>query len=199
MGDSTKLGGIQIIQDPPEENLGPAMRALNAGQRRFVIALLETGASNNTVAAGLAGYGGTEGSRRVMAHNLAHNPKVQAAIKEEADRRLRAGALLAASALVEIAGNPMHKDRFKASVELLNRAGLIVQTEHKVIVEDNRLSEEIEQGIIALSQRLGVDPTKLLGNNSKAAQKANIKAQAIDAEFTEVDDLSDIMGSPNEQ
>lgn len=186
-----------MIADPPESDLGPAMRALSQSQRRFVLALLETGAQDNTVAAGMAGYGGTEGSRKVAAHRLAHNPKVQAAIKEEADRRLRAGALLAASALVEIAGNSMHKDRFKASVELLNRAGLVVRTEHKVIVEDNRLSDEIEQGIIALAQRIGVDPTRLLGSGSKAAQKANAKQLAIDGEYTEVDDLSDIMGAPD--
>lgn len=193
MGLPRKSENPPVIKDPPEADLGPAMLALNAGQRRFVVALLETGATDNTAAAGLAGYGGTEGSRRVAAWHLAHNPKVQAAIKEEADRRLRAGALLAASALVEIAGDMRHKDRFKAAVELLNRAGLIVQTEHKVIVEDNRLTQEIEAGIVALANRLNIDPVKLLGQGVPSPQKT---AEVVDAEYSEVneDDISDLMG-----
>lgn len=186
-GDTARPPAILV---PPEGKLGPAMQALSPPQRAFVIALLETGARDDHLAAKMAGYGGTDGATRVAAFRLAHNPKVQAAIKEEADRRLRAGAILAASALVDIASDTRHKDRYKAAVELLNRAGLIVQTEHKVIVEDNRLTDEIEAGIIALAQRLNVDPTKLLGTQSKAARKA----EAVDAEFTEVDDITDLLG-----
>jgi phage terminase small subunit len=191
------LGGIQLIPDPPEDALGPAMLALTPPRRRFVVALLETGTDDNSLAASMAGFGGTQDSKWQAGHRLSRDPKVQAAIKEEADRRLRGGMILAASALREIVASPTHKDRFKAAVELLNRGGLIVQTEHKVIVEDNRLSDEIEAGIIAMAQRIGVDPTRLLGSNSKAAQKANAKEAAIDGEYTEVDDLSDIMGAPN--
>ena len=183
-----------MIQAPPEYSLGPAMLALSKPMRCFVVALLETGGIDATRAAGAAGYGGTQNSQWQAAHRLSHNPKVMLAIKEEADKRLRAGAILAASALVEICGDVRHKDRFKAAQELLNRAGLIVQTEHKVIVEDNRTTDEIEQAIILLARRNGIDPTKLLGPANKAAQKA----EAIDGEFEEVDDLSDLMEEANE-
>ena len=168
---------------PVEPHMGPAMQALTENQRAFVVAMLETGARDATRCATIAGFGNTEGARWQAGHRLSHNPKVLAAIREEADKRLRSGAILGASVLVEIASNPLHKDQFKAGVELLNRSGLLVETQHRVIVEDDRRdSKEIEAAIIALAKRLGVDPVKLLGVRSEAA----VKADAIDGEFEEV-------------
>jgi phage terminase small subunit len=167
------------------------MLAITPPQRAFVVALLESGARDNSLAAGIAGYGNTEGTRWNAGHRLSRHPKIQAAIKEEADRRLRAGAILAASALIEIAGNAQHKDRFKASVELLNRAGLLVETQHRVIVEDDRrTTREIEEAIVLMAKRNGLDPATLLGSHARTM----VVPDVVDAEYTEVDDLSDILG-----
>ncbi len=169
------------------DHLGPAMQALNEGQRNFVIALLETGAKDNTLAAEMAGYSGTQGSRKVQAYRLIHNPKVLAAIREEGERRLRSGAILGASVLIEIASDTMHKDRFKAAVELLNRSGLLVETQHRVIVEnDTRSAEQIRSEVVELFKRLnpGQPPPLAL-------------AKPIDVEYAEVsdpDDISDLIG-----
>jgi hypothetical protein len=92
---------------------------------------------------------------------------------------VRSGAILGASVLHEIAGDVMHKDRFKAGVELLNRSGLLVETQHRVTVEDNRSSKEIEDAIILLARRNGLDPRTLLGHSPA-------KPDAVDAEFEEL-------------
>jgi len=151
------------IELPAVQDLGPAMRELSEPQRRFVLAMVEMGTDNYTAAARVAGYGGTDGATLVAAHRLSHNPAVQAAIREEADRRLRAGAILAASALIEIVADKSHKDRFKAADRLLERAGMLVENINRTIVEDHRTDKEIEQAIILMARRNGLDPQKLLG------------------------------------
>lgn len=168
---------------PPENQLGPAMRALNPRQRAFVYFLVEMG-GNATQAAGAAGYG--EGSLtpqqkhdacRVRGYQLTHDVKVLAAIKEEAEKRLHSGALLAASALVEMVVDTGSKHRFKAAVELLNRAGLTVATEHKVTVEHKGTATEIGQRIRELITQLGPDLPRLVGPDTVGI---------LDAEFEDV-------------
>lgn len=168
----------------PEHELGKAMRALVPQQRAFVYCLVETG-GNATSAARAAGYGaeGTKEQRdnacRVRGYQLAHNPKVLAAIKEEADKRLHSGALLAASALLEMVNDPLNKNRFKAAVELLNRGGLIVETKHTVNVNHSTSSDrETIDKITLLAKQMGLDPSRLLG-------QAGV---VIDAEFEDVTD-----------
>lgn len=161
----------------PEEELGSSMQALTGNQRAFVIALVELGAKNPTQAAMMAGYGGTDAARRTAAKELMRNPKVLDAIREEADKRLRSGALLAASRLIEIASNPLDLNSFKACVELLNRADLIVATKHEVTVTDNRTTDEVMNTILALAKRNNIDPKTLLGYNP--AEKV------VEGEFTE--------------
>lgn len=167
----------------PEAIYGPAMKALSEPQRAFVNALIETGAEDYTRAAAMAGYGGTEGSRRVSACKLMQNPKVLAAMREEADRRIHGSVLLATAALEEIVRDKQHKDRFKAADRLLERAGLIVETSHRVTVEDNRTTEEIEKRVTELAVKYGLNPKQLLGRVSTGVAEKN---NAVDAEFTEV-------------
>lgn len=161
----------------PEDELGPAMQVLTKNQRAFVIALVECGAKNPTEAAMIAGYGGTDAARKTAAKELMRNPKVLDALREEADKRLRSGALLAASRLIEIAGNPLDINSFKACVELLNRADLIVATKHEVKVTDNRTTDDVMATILSLAKRNNIDPKTLLGYNP--AEKI------VEAEFTE--------------
>jgi phage terminase small subunit len=180
----TEVSRESTIPDPPEEVLGEAMRSLTPPQRRYVIAWLD-GASDQSQAARMAGYGNSDGAVRVAGHRLQHNPKISAALREEADRRMRGGAILAASALIEICSDKFHKDRFKAAVELANRAGLVVETQHRVTVEqDSRTVDQIKQDVLALLQR--VQPNAL----------KQVTSVPLDVEFAEVDDpndLSDLM------
>lgn len=170
---------------PREHNMGPAMSLLNDQQRMFVAAMVETGGGNHTRAARMAGYGNTEESTRVAAHRLTHAPKIIAAIKEEADRQMQAGILVGSNALLAIAQDTMHKDRFKAAVALLDRGGLQIVTQHKVIVQDDRADREIMRDIVELAKQQGIDPKMLLGQN--------IPKDVIDAEFTEVTDEAELV------
>ena len=161
-----------IIIDPAA--LGPAMLELTEKQQKFVVALLETGGDNECGAAQIAGYGTGYATR---SYELMRNPRVLAAIREEADKRIRSGALIAASKLVVIAKNDNHKDQLKAIDMLLNRSGMIVQTQHKVTVEDNRTPEEVVARTAALAKALGLDPQKVL---------ASVGIEYVDADFAEV-------------
>ena len=162
--------------------LGEAMLSLTENQRRYVINLVEQGGRNSMLA-----YQRATGCSPENAHKNAwrmNSPHVAAAIREEADRRLRSGAILGASIMVEIAEDPMHKDRYKAAARLLDAAGLIVATEHKVTVEDKRSTQEIMRAIGRIAKDAGVDPEKLLG-----------RAVPVDVEFEELssEGLEDIL------
>lgn len=152
------------------------MLALTDIQRRFVEQLIFQGGTNHTRAYMIAS-GCSEAAANANAYRVYGNPKVQDAIRAEADRRLRAGALLGASVLIEIAANPMHKDQKAAAVELLNRSGLIVKTLHEVKVDNiHRADPEIVASINKIAAQLGVDAKALLGE----------KEQIEDAEYEEV-------------
>lgn len=169
---------------------GPAMTACNERERAFVLALLETG-SNMARAAEIAGYGGVEGSARTAGWRLSHRKRVVAAVKEETETRINLGAAVAGAALLGIVADPLHKDHYKATVEVLNRAGLQLTTKHEVNVRDDRSLAQLEQFVLATAEKYGMDPKKLLGKN-----EGSLPAP-IDAEFEEVDeedDLSDILG-----
>jgi hypothetical protein len=166
---------------PNAEDCGPAMRACSPNERAFVVALVESGGTNHTLSAIHAGIGGNPDASKTAAYRIMQRPRVHAAIREEADKRLRGGAILAASVLIEIASDPMHKDRFKAAENLLNRAGLMVENVSRHIIEDHRSDNELLMAIAMIAKKNGLDPSKLLG---KPLEKANV----VDAEFTEVAD-----------
>ena len=79
--------------------------------------------------------------------------------------------------LIEIVKDRKHKDQLKAIIELMNRGGLQVITQHKVIVEDNRSDDEIVARVAAFARNLGLDPAQLL---------AKVGVEYTDAEFSEV-------------
>jgi phage terminase small subunit len=180
-----------LIELPASETLGPAMQELTELQRRFVLAYLEGGGRSAKAAAVSAGYGGGTHACEVRGFEAMRNPKVLKAMREEADKRLRSGALLAASGLIEIAQDTHHRDRFKAIESLLNRAGLIVQTQHKVVIEDTRTEAEVIERVGALATQLGLDPRSVLKS----------VGVVIDGEFSEVkpeETLDDFFGPATE-
>jgi hypothetical protein len=174
-----------MVKVPPDGSLGPAMLACTPGMRAFVIALISTAGTNKGFAAMLAGYGGdgNDNAQAVAGTRLAAHPKVIAAIKEEAEKRMSAGAGLAANVILEIAMDPMHKDRLKAAEMLKNQAGLLIAQKHEHVVEikDDRSTAEIQRQTLALAERLGV-------------KLPQIESRVIDGEFESVEDSGSLEG-----
>jgi phage terminase small subunit len=182
-----------IVIDPNEEH-GPAFSALTEMQQKFVIASLMLGGSNDAEAARMAGYEVT--TARQQGWIVSRKPNVIAAMREEAERRIQGGALLASSALVAIVHNAQHKDHFKACIELLNRSGLQFIQKSEVIHTDNRTAAELVNFIRVMAKKNGIDPATLLGNDEPPAiENLNV----VEGEFKEVDqDLSAMLGEDDD-
>jgi phage terminase small subunit len=167
---------LPAIRVPDECDLGPAMLALTKPQQAFVTAVMLDGGKNYKAAALIAGYGGNPNAAHVSAHHLMRNPKVLAAIREEADRRLRSGVALASSTLVELCGDVSQSGsvRLKAAEALLDRGGLLLVKEHVVHHEDNRATKEVREMILSLAKANNLDIKKLGVDDP------------VDAEFTEL-------------
>jgi hypothetical protein len=178
-----------LVEVPPEDQMGPAMRALNERQRRFVCAMSVTGGDHRE-AYSWAGYDTKNpNSTSAAASRLAANPDVEEAMKEEALRRLKGSAIIAVSTLVQIAGprsTSKDRDKIAASVALLDRIkGFGGKVEHTVVHQlDEKTADELIDFIRLTAKANGLDAQKLLGPH----------APVIDAEFTEVDpDLADLL------
>ena len=106
------------------------------------------------------------GAATVTGWRLAHDERIGLAMIEEARRRLHATAILAASELHKILEDPMTSKMLKLrGIQMvLNRTGLgssqthVVQ--HQVTVTDEQKIADIQ----AMAEKLGLDPTKLLGS-----------------------------------
>lgn len=176
-----------------DASLGPKMKALTPKQQSFVLNLLINGDNNITRAARGAGYvDHGNGSIQVTAFRLAHDEKVLAAIHEQADRRIKSNALMAAAVIEEIAMDPGHKDRLKAADRLLGGSGLQVATKHEVHVTIT--DEQKIQDIIALCKQGGLDPRTLLGNAGVELDKSEFKDITPAMSEAEADEmLSDLL------
>lgn len=152
------------------------MGACTEMQRAFVLALVQGNTPERpSIAAKEAGY--SEPS--VSAHQLMRSRKVLAAIREEADKRFGASALIGVKALVDIANDPQHKQRFQAAQALLDRAGLQVVAKQEIVVKDDRMqSLSVDQLMAELR-----DSAKRLG----LVKPEDFAQNAIEGEFAEVD------------
>jgi phage terminase small subunit len=157
------------------------MRALKTDrQRAFVVALLDLGTSNATRAAQAAGFSEeNRNAAKVTAHRLMHDESIQAAILEEAKRRINAGATAAVTHLLAIAENPEHKDQLKAIGMVLDRSGLHATTEHKVTVENTTESEALRR----IHEKL-----EAMGLPVEERKSLLKKAGVVDVDFVEVTD-----------
>jgi phage terminase small subunit len=164
------------------QHLGPSMQLLTEKQRGFVAAMIEQGGLNYKEAARRAGYGGNDNVLRTTGHDLAHNPRIQEAIREVGLKMLTSGSLVAVKAVLEIAGDitAEKKDRLKAAEIIMNRCGMPALTEQKMtVVHKDETSAEMIKQIEQLSKNLGLDPRKLLGR------------AVVDAEFEEVEEADE--------
>lgn len=153
------------------------MAALNERQRLFVMAMIEVPGCSNAAAARAAGYSDHLEAAKVRGHYLAHNPAVQAAIREEAGKRLNAASLTAAGVLLKLLTDDEiePKDRIKAAGMLLDRSGFgAAQTINVNKTVSDRTGAGMLERIRQLAAANGLDPVKLLGTN------------VVDGEFSEV-------------
>lgn len=170
-----------------ESTLGPCMRALTKMQRRYVRAVSLIGNGNHTRAAAIAGYAGDMHVLSSVAHTLAHNPKIAAAIVEEGIITFQSMTATAVAAAGDVMDNPNQQKaglKLKAAFGILDRGGLGIQTTHNVKVTkdvgDNtvmlsKLKMALDKGIIRREQV----PAQFL----KMLEKPK---EAIDVEFSEV-------------
>jgi phage terminase small subunit len=164
---------------PEDAKLSPKMKGLSEKAKRFVIALVELGGRDMNRAAMMAGYEGSPASMNVTASRLAADPRVQAALLEEAKALMASSALSATATMIQIMENPIGsaRDRLSAAKMVLAFAGMeqaAQVSKVEVSITEDR-AEQIAQ-VKAMAAELGLDPRKLLG-------KAGV---TIDAEFTEV-------------
>jgi phage terminase small subunit len=152
------------MTDEPE--YGPAMSALTEKQRRFVIAMLTIPGCSHSRAAREAGYSDVAEGAKVRGHMAAHNPNVQAAMREEAGKRLNSLSVVAANVMMDImlADDAAPKDRLKAAMAVLDRTGFAAAQTINVNknVTDNS-GKAIMERIEKAAAELGVDPATLLG------------------------------------
>lgn len=174
--------------------LGPAMQALpNDRWRDACVAFVEGGAYGSdhgyTDAIKKAGFEGTPNSLRVTAHRIFHDHRMQAAVQEEARKRLTGLVPLAIRAHREIMEDPFHKDRAVAAKSIFDRAGLHVVTEHRENI-GVVFSVEQKQRAVLLAKRLGIPLDKLVGPN----MVREIERDAIEAEYEDVPaNLEDVL------
>lgn len=144
---------------------GPAMAALGEKRRAFVLAMVENPGLSFAAAARAAGYANAKGGARVRGHHAAHHPGVQAAIREEALKRLNSGALIAAGVVIEILQDKrsQRKDRLKAAAMLLDRTGFAAAQNinvHKTVTDHS--GKALMERIRALALKHGLDAERLL-------------------------------------
>jgi phage terminase small subunit len=167
-----------------ENDFGPAMASLTVKQRGFVMAMIEFPGISFAEAARRAGYSDASEGAKVSGHYCAHNPTVQAAIREEASKRLNASSLTAANVLMQLLTDEAveAKDRIKAAGMLLDRSGFGAAQTINVNknVTDNS-GKAIMGEIQRLAERLGLPVNKLLAGPAAAAD------EVVDAEFSEVE------------
>lgn len=110
--------------DFSDVDLGPAMQACSAMERRFVWFFVTGDEDDATDAARKAGYvDNGNGAIRVTAHRLRHRERVIEAIKEVAAAELRAQIVPVLHATKRIIRNPKHPDHARTLATMLSRLG----------------------------------------------------------------------------
>jgi hypothetical protein len=182
---------VPLIAIPDAEDLGPAMQACNIGERAWVIAKIETGESNKECAR-LAGYSAaSDEGLKAAGYAIAHRQRVQDALLEMSRKLMRTEGAKSIKTLVAIRDEKANKPeiRLKASVELLDRAGMNAVSESHLTVTHQLSDAQMDQRILALASELGLteDVARKMLISPADLQK---NADAIDADFEEVATVS---------
>lgn len=134
------------IADPDPETLGPAMLALTPIRKRFARGFVAAGGKNLAEIARAAGYSDVADGAKVRAQQCVNDPKVIAAIREEASRTFDLKAVQAMHALSELVEESQdEKVRLSAAGMILDRTGFGPRSTQNITVthEDNRSTAEL--------------------------------------------------------
>jgi phage terminase small subunit len=181
--------------------LGEAMRQLNERQRKFVVALLtgKPGYGAQTRAYRAAGYNcakaSTEGKE---AHAMVRNPKIIAAIAEEAKKIIRGvGYAEATTALMNLVRSPDHREHGRALAMVLDRVDAVISKQSIDVVHRHLNADQEALEELRAARELGATREKLLtlfGGNGLARlerldaadlERRSEKAKVIDGEVIE--------------
>lgn len=163
-----------------EYEFGPKMKALTDKQRAFVMALVEFPMMSRAEAARMAGYSDAAEGAKVVACRMAQDPRIVAALQEQAGKRLLSVSMKAAFRVEQMLESPDEKIALKAAMAILDRAGHAPQQNINInqTVTDQS-GKAIMERIRSLASKHGLDEKRLLG--------APV-AEPVDAEFSEVKD-----------
>ena len=184
----------EAIPDLPEDDpsFGPAMRKLTPRQRKFVLAVGIVGRGNFKRCALLAGYKDHTNNTAQIGWRLSHDPLVQAAMLEEAGKRLSSYSVSVADSLLDIAQNAKKESlRLKATLAIADRIGMHAHSEHTVNVTHELGSNATLLARIRESLRKNPENLKLVPEPIQkllAQEKAPVVENIIDGEFEEVRD-----------
>lgn len=154
----------------PQRVFGAAMQALSSDkQRLFVMYWVLTG--NNAEACRRAGFGTPEtdaGGFARMGWHLSQNPRIQAAVVEEAKRWFRSAAPAAVAVYHEVMADPeaKHADKLRAADAVMARVdpivlAQVVKVEHEHNHRHSLSADEITAKILQLAAKVGVDVKSL--------------------------------------
>jgi hypothetical protein len=134
-----------LVEEVEVDGLGAAMLAIDARQRRFVVGMIGTGCKNAARVAKAAGYSDSSGAAKVTAHRLMRQPRVIAALREEAERRFDTVAVEALIGLGDLVKSKNPKARVAAIDSVLDRAGYGRRSVQDIRVEhvDSRSTAQI--------------------------------------------------------
>ena len=182
------------IKDLPIEELGPKMLACTPIERRFVQACVTIGAGHWARAAGLAGYKGSPEVLKVTGWRCSQRQRVREAMLECAAANLSAHALAAQATVIEIMTDDRadKKVRLSAAAMVMDRTGMHAKSEHNVNVT-HELGDKASM-IALLKSKVEANP-EIINSLPEPVRKLleapkAAPAPVIDAEFTEVPDLS---------
>jgi len=186
----------------PPGDAGTALAALSPQMQSWVIAKVERGVTNRE-AARIAGYAGTNHVLDGVGYRCAHDPRVQAALFEQATLAMRASSAVAIRVIEDILTDPVAepKDRLRAADMILSRTGFNSVSEQRITVDRQSDAQQIAEAI-RLTQSLGLDTATFLvshmGLTPEKAAKLAAGADITDAEFEVIDDEPDPWSIPAE-
>ena len=169
---------LTIIDPSEAEERSEAFEKLSRQQKTFVDLYLTTSLTQTQCVA-RAYPNCDQRIHHVEAARLMGNKRVREALHEETIRCLAGSAAVGLRVLLEVAGDPTHKDRLKAARELIAHAGLAPKVEQTINVNHTGPSPgEQRAELQRLMAQMGPDGQRLLA-------AADLKI--VDAEFTVVD------------
>lgn len=153
--------GAETVSITQKIVFGPAMTALTAERRAFVIAFNNAGGSNAAEAARAAGFKDSNFIRQ-QAYHLLHDERIQAAIREDVIARLSGNLAETFNRIDAVAKNTQHPKQLDALKFQAHHAGMLERT---VVQHEGTVTLTFDQKcaeLAVLARAAGDDPDEVL-------------------------------------